>query len=95
MMPIPPKAMKMVKIIPMADGGAISRYPTVVIVMAVMYKEFRKLHPSMIMYPEVPVHRITAKANKPLIIFAGLTADVLISGFMRGLMTKEGVSHPF
>jgi hypothetical protein len=72
----------MVKIIPMLDGGAISRYPTVVIVMAVMYRESKKLQPSMIMYPDVPMHRITARTNTPLIIFAGLMEDDLISGFM-------------
>ena len=74
--------MRIVKIFPMLDGGAISRYPTVVIVMAVMYRESTKLHPSMIMYPEVPMNMIIPRTNNPLIIFSGLTEDVWMSGFM-------------
>jgi hypothetical protein len=45
--------------------GPISLYPTVVIVITVMYRELRKLHFSMSMYPAVPNERTTNRRAKP------------------------------
>jgi hypothetical protein len=75
---MPENTTKIVKIIPAGDMGPISLYPTVVIVITVMYRESRRLHFSISMYPAVPNERTTNRIPKPFpILRMGKEGDVM------------------
>ncbi|MBP1742986.1 MAG: hypothetical protein H6Q48_5279 [Deltaproteobacteria bacterium] len=84
--PMPEKTTKIVNTIPAGDMGPISLYPTVVMVITVMYRESRRLHFSMSMYPVVPSERTTSRIPKPFpILRMGKDEDVTSLCVIHGL----------
>ena len=88
---------KIVKILPGSEMVLTSLKPTVVMVITVIYRDSKKFHLSMTIYPVVPINNTATRIVIALIIFLILRGKILLSNFIIKVLRKrrKGLVAPF
>jgi hypothetical protein len=97
MIPIPEKMIKIVKILPDSETVLTSRKPTVVMVITVIYRDSKKFHLSMRIYPMVPINNMSTRMVIALITILKLKGKILLSALGIKVLRKrrKGLVAPF